>query len=89
MAVKTKKATKSRIFSKKEFDAALKRMDAHIKSIDASFRKIRAIDKKMAPDLEALKKMVEIEEIDRATLRKRLKKGAVRRAKRDLQLAEG
>jgi hypothetical protein len=61
MAVKTKKATKSRILSKKEFDAALKRMDAHIKSIDASFRKIRAIDKKMAPDLEALKKLVEDE----------------------------
>ena len=88
MAAKGNLSTKSQAVSKKEFNVAKKRIDAHIKSVDADLRKIRLLDKKMAPDLEALKKTVEVEEIDRASLRKRLKEGAVRRAERDLQLAE-
>ena len=85
MAVKGNLSTKSQAVSKKEFNVAKKRIDAHIKSVDADLRKIRLLDKKMAPDLEALKKTVEVEEIDRASLRKCLKEGAVRRAERDLQ----
>jgi hypothetical protein len=58
MTPKTKVKKRRSATSDAEFRAALKRIDAHIKSTDASLRKSRMIEKKMAPDVEALKRMV-------------------------------
>lgn len=61
MAVKEKKPSKSRAVSKKEFDAAMKRIDAHTRNMDVNLRKIRALDRKMAPKLKALEEFVKNE----------------------------
>lgn len=45
----------------REFKASMKRIDAHLKSVDASLRKLKAMGKKMAPNLEALRRYVEHE----------------------------
>ena len=45
----------------REFKATMKRIDAHLKSVDASLRKLKTLDKKMAPDMEALRRYVEHE----------------------------
>lgn len=61
MTPKTKGRKVSAAMRNREFKASMKRIDAHLKSIDASLRKLKSLDKKIAPDMEALRRYVEHE----------------------------